>query len=254
MNTDSITAELFALQDLKYRDFQSKLIPSVDPGRIIGVRTPALRSYAGDLCAAAKKDPEEMLRLDEFLSDLPHKYFDEDQLHAFIISLTKDFDVCVAQTEAFLPFIDNWATCDQLSPKVFAKHKEELLVHIKKWIGSPGSDGLIDAAKEDTYRVRFGIGMLMQHYLDDAFDPEYPAMVASVRSGEYYVNMMRAWYFATALAKRWDETVPYIEERRLDTWTYSKTIQKAVESYRISGEKKDYLRQLKSASSGVKNG
>ncbi|MBQ7714783.1 MAG: DNA alkylation repair protein [Clostridia bacterium] len=226
MERTEIQKALFALQDTEYKCFQSKLIPGSDGSRMIGVRTPDLRELAKKLSG---KPGTEI-----FLSRLPHEYFDEDQLHAFIISEEKDFEKCVALTEAFLPYVDNWATCDQMSPKTFRKHTDELLPHIDEWIKS-----------DRTFTVRFGIGMLMQHYLDVYFDPAYPKAVASVRSDEYYVNMMRAWYFATALAKQYGDVVPYIEEGRLDVWTHNKAIQKCVESRRISEEQKAYLRTLK---------
>ena len=217
---------LFELQDKKYRDFQAKLIPNIDSETVIGIRTPELRKLAKEMA----KEPD----VGKFLEALPHRWFDENQLHAFIISLTKDYETCIAQAERFLPYIDNWATCDQLSPKVFKKNKEDLLCHIKEWLKS-----------DKTYTVRFAVGMLMEHYLDDDFDPAYPEMVAAIESDEYYVNMMRAWYFATALAKQYDTILPFIEENRLDKWTHNKTIQKAVESYRITAEQKDYLRSLR---------
>ncbi len=220
-----ITDELFTLRDAEYAVFQAKLIPSADPGSMIGVRTPDLRKLAKKLY----KETD----VTGFLSELPHRYFDENQLHAFIISEEKDFEKCVRYVGAFLPYIDNWATCDQLSPKVFRKHTGELLPYIDKWIAS-----------EKTYIVRFGIGMLMQHCLDEHFDPAYPAKVAKIRSDEYYVNMMIAWYFATALAKQYDAVIPYIEGRKLDVWTHNKTIRKCIESYRISDERKEYLRTL----------
>ena len=226
---EQIREELFELQDKKYRDFQAKLIPTVDPETVIGVRTPQLRNMAKRLCKEADKSD-----LDAFLKKTPHDYFDENQLHAFIISEEKDYERCVERVNAFLPYIDNWATCDQLSPKVFRKHKNELRKHIKGWMAS-GS----------TYTIRFGIGMLMQHYLDDDFDPKYPEMVARIRSEEYYVNMMIAWYFATALAKQYEAIIPYIEEQRLEAWTHNKTIQKARESYRVSPDQKEYLKTLK---------
>ena len=225
MITEDIRTELYSLADVKYRDFQAKLIPGLEK-EMIGVRTPQMR-------ALAKKYAKEPA-VGEFLEELPHRSFDEDQLHAFIISLTKDFAACMDQVEAFLPYVDNWATCDQLSPKCFAKNKEKLLPYIKKWI-----------AGTETYIIRFGIGMLMQHYLDRDFDPSYPELVAKVDSNEYYVNMMKAWYFATALAKQWDAVIPFIEQRRLDAWSHSKTIQKSIESYRITPEQKEYLRTLK---------
>ena len=221
-----IREELFRLQDTEYRDFQKKLIPTADPDAVIGVRTPELRKYAAQLV----KNEE----VSEFLSDLPHRYFDENQLHAFIISEIRDFDRCVREVIRFLPYVDNWATCDQMSPKVFRKHKGELLPHIREWMDSG-----------ETYTVRFGIGMLMQHFLDGDFRPEYPEWVARIRSGEYYINMMVAWYFATALAKQYDQVLPFIVNRRLDDWTHNKTIRKAVESYRIAPEQKEYLKSLK---------
>lgn len=224
--TQEIRNELFGMQDLKYRELQTGIIPSRDPQTLIGVRTPALRSYAKQL---AKRED-----LSDFLNDLPHLYFDEDQLHAFIISEMKDYGTCMAELEKFLPFVDNWATCDQMSPKVFKKHKEELLVKIREWIAS-----------DRPYTVRFGIGMLMQHFLDEDFDPAYPELAAGIRSEEYYVKMMIAWYFATALAKQYEAVLPYIENQRLDVWTHNKAIQKAIESYRITPEQKEYLRTLK---------
>ena len=223
---NSITQHLFELQDTKYRDFQGKLIPTIKSDTIIGVRTPDLRKYAKELC----KKPEAQT----FLTELPHHYFDENQLHAFILSEEKDFGTCIAQVEAFLPHIDNWATCDQLSPKAFKKKPELLLPHIRKWLKS-----------KYTYTLRFTIGMLMQHFLDEHFDPAYLKQVAAVRSQEYYINMMVAWYFATALAKQNDAALPYIEHKKLPAWTHNKTIQKAVESYRITDEQKTYLKSLK---------
>ena len=223
---DEIRSELFRHQDTKYRDMQKKIIPSADPDTLIGVRTPELRKYA--------KQISKQNDVSEFLNDLPHKYFDENQLHAFIISEIKDYETCIDYLEEFLPYVDNWATCDQMSPKVFKKHRHKLLSHIEKWI------------KDDkTYTVRFAIGMLMEHFLDEDFDMKYPKMVAEVRSDEYYINMMIAWYFATALAKQYDAVFPFIEGNALDTWTHNKAIQKAIESYRITPEQKEILRALK---------
>ena len=226
MNREEIRQQLFAMQDTDYREFQVKLIPTVDPEKVIGVRTPQLRKFAKELA----KDPG----AESFLEDLPHEYFDENQLHAFLISEIKDFDSCIFKTERFLPQIDNWATCDQLSPKTFKQHRPELLEYIKRWIKS-----------EDTYIIRFAVGMLMQHFLDEDYSEEYPEMVSSVRSEEYYVNMMIAWYFATALAKQYDSVLPFIESGRLNPWTHNKAIQKAAESFRITPEQKAYLRTLK---------
>ena len=223
---DEIISELYKKQDIEYRDFQVKLIPGKTADELIGVRTPELRKYAKELL---KRED-----IGEYLVMLPHKYFDENQLHAFIISGIKDYDKCMEEVNKFLPFVDNWATCDQLSPKAFKKNRPDLLQHIKQWI----------SAKE-TYTVRFGIGMLMTHFLDEDFDMCYPEMVAQIRSDEYYINMMIAWYFATALAKQYDAVLPFIEEKRLDKWTHNKTIQKSVESYRITLQQKDYLRSLR---------
>ena len=226
MKRNEIVAELFRLQDKEYARMQAKIIPTVSPDRIIGVRTPALRDFAKSL----NKDQD----IGEFLSYLPHQYFDEDQLHAFVISLEKDFDKCMAEVDAFLPFIDNWATCDQLSPKAFKKEPEKLLPYIQIWIKS-----------DKTYTVRFAIGLLMQHFLDDHFDLKYADEVAGIRSEEYYIKMMIAWYFATALAKQYELVLPYLKDKRLDDWVHNKAIQKSIESYRITDEQKEYLRTLK---------
>ena len=226
MQANEITLRLFALRDAPYAAMQQKILPTVQAERIIGVRTPALRAFAKELYQNAGRDA--------FLAALPHRYFDEDQLHAFVISLEKDFDACVARVEAFLPYIDNWATCDQMSPKAFGKAPERLLPCIRHWLGSGSA-----------YTVRFAIGMLMRYFLDGNFRPEYPAMVAAVRSEEYYVRMMIAWYFATALAKQYDAALPYLAERRLDKWTHNKAIQKSVESFRISDARKRYLKALR---------
>lgn len=226
MIKDDIRAALFAAPDLKYRDFQAKLIPNLAGDTMIGVRTPELRKMARQLA----KRPD----VGDFLKDLPHRYFDENQIHAFILSDMKDYDRCIEEVNLFLPFVDNWATCDQMSPKVFKKHRPELLTQIRQWIRS-----------RHTYTVRFGIGMLLQHYLDEDFDPDYPALVGGIHSEEYYINMMIAWYFATALAKQYEAVIPWLEEKRLELWVHNKTIQKAIESYRISAEQKAYLRTLK---------
>ena len=226
MNLNEIRVELFKMQDMDYRDFNSKLIPTVDKESMIGIRTPDLRKYAKQLGKSSDAI--------EFLQTLPHKYFDENQLHAFIVSEIKDFNSCVDKVNEFLPYIDNWATCDQLSPKVFKKHHKELINYIEIWLKS-----------DKVYTVRFGIGMLMEHFLDEDFDISYLETVSNIRSDEYYVNMMIAWYFATALAKRYENIIPFIENRRLDIWTHNKAIQKAVESLRISDEKKEYLKSLK---------
>ena len=226
MILDEIRDKLFKMQDIGYRDFNSKLIPTVKKEDMIGVRTPELRKYAKKLL---KEEGVE-----DFLHLLPHKYFDENQLHAFIISEIKDFKLCIDELINFLPYLDNWATCDQLSPKIFKKYRNDLLPHIYEWLKS-----------DKTYTVRFGIGMLMEHFLDEDFKSEYPEMVAAVRSEEYYINMMTAWYFATALAKQYESILPFIEGNKLDTWTHNKSIQKAIESNRINAEQKNYLKGLK---------
>ncbi len=226
MNEQEIISELFRKQDAAYAALQIKILPTVDPDRIIGVRTPDLRSFAKTLFSDKGTD--------SFLACLPHRYFDEDQLHAFIISLEKDFEKCISDVKRFLPYIDNWATCDQLSPKAFKKEPEKLLPYIRTWVRS-----------DHTYTVRFAIGMLMQHFLGDRFETKYADMVASIRSEEYYVNMMIAWYFATALAKQYPAVLPYLEKQRLNAWTHNKAIQKSVESRRLTPEQKAYLKTLK---------
>ncbi len=226
MITQEIITSLFGLADDKYRELEIRTTPSVDADCFIGVRTPHLRVLAKELAKNAD--------INTFLAALPHKYFEENQLHAFVISLEKDFDKCISMVEAFLPYVDNWATCDQMNPKVFAKHKAQLLEHITVWLAS-----------EKSYTIRFGIKMLMDHFLEDEFNIKYPKTVAKIRSDEYYVKMMQAWYFATALAKQYDAVLAFIENRKLDVWTHNKAIQKSVESFRITDEQKQYLRTLK---------
>ena len=221
-----IQQRLFALQDKEYGAFTAKLNPTVDPSTIIGVRLPALRALAKEL-----KGTDEAAR---FLNSLPHTYLEENHLHSFILTYIKDFDEGIAAVERFLPYIDNWAVCDSLRVKALAKAPEKLLAYIEKWLLS-----------DHTYTIRCGILNLMNYYLDDRFDERYPAMVAAVHSEEYYVNMMIAWYFATALAKQYEAVLPYLTEQRLDKWVHNKTIQKAVESYRITDEQKAYLKTLK---------
>ncbi|MCR4614714.1 MAG: DNA alkylation repair protein [Clostridiales bacterium] len=226
-NIEKIVEErLFAMQDIKYREFNSGLIPNLPAEKFIGVRTPDLRGYAKELAGTPQGE--------EFIKRLPHKYHEENCLHGFIIEQGRDYYKTIDNVERFLPYIDNWATCDTITPKVFKKHLPELYEHILIWLRS-----------EHTYTVRFGIKMLMNFYLDDHFKPEMPELVAGVRSDKYYIKMMAAWYFATALAKQYDATIPYITGNRLDEWTHNKTIQKAVERYRISGDVKDKLKQLR---------
>ena len=221
-----VRARLSEMQDLKYRDFSAKLTPTVPPERIIGVRTPALRKYAAELSKTEDASA--------FMAALPHAYHEENSLHGFLIERIADYDACVAALDAFLPYVDNWATCDLMSPKCFRRNLPRLIGEIRRWMAS-----------EQTYTIRFGMEMLMRYYLDEAFDPAYLDLVAGVRSEEYYVNMMIAWFFATALAKQWDATLPYIENCRLDVWTHNKAIQKAVESFRIPEDRKILLRTQK---------
>lgn len=220
---NEIETELFALQDEKYRDFNASLVPNIDKNSFIGVRSPELRKLA-------KKYAKDE-RIEAFLSALPHKYQEENTLHGFIISLEKDFDKAIAETERFLPYINNWAVCDGTSPKIFGKNKPELLEYIKKWINS-----------DETYTVRFAIGMLMQHFLDEEFEPWQMELVISVDSEEYYIRMMQAWYMATALAKQYDAAFEVIKAKKLPKQTHNKSIQKAVESYRITDERKALLK------------
>ena len=218
-----IKEELFSMGESGYRDFSASLIPTVDKGRVIGIRIPVLRKYAKSLDC-----------YEDFLADLPHEYFEEDNLHAFLIERERDFDKCIKLLNTFLPYVDNWATCDSMKPKVLKNVPEKLLVHIRGWIMS-----------SDVYAVRYAINLLMSFYLDEAFDKSYLELVSSVKSDEYYINMMRAWYFATALAMQYDSAIRFIENQMLDLWTHNKTIQKAIESCRITDTQKAYLRKLK---------
>ena len=223
---EKVQAELFEMQDLTYRDFHAKLMPTIDKETVIGVRTPMLRAYAKKFGKTADAVT--------FLEVLPHKYYEENNLHGLLIEQIKDYPACIAAIERFLPYVDNWATCDMIALRTMKKHLDVFIQEIYSWMAS-----------DHPYIVRFGIGMLMRYYLDEQFKPEYPEKVAKIKSDEYYVNMMRAWYFATALAKQYDQILPYLEEKKLDTWTHNKTIQKAVESYRIAPEQKHYLRTLR---------
>ena len=224
--TKEILARLMAEKDDAYGDFQAKLMPNVSRERILGVRTPVLRRLAKELA----KQPD----IDGFLNELPHTYYDEYNLHGFILSEGKDYDRTVVGVDALLPYVDNWATCDLLSPKCFKKNRERLKADIERWLNS-----------DETYTIRFGVEMVQSHFLDGDFDPAWLERVSVIRSEEYYVNMMLAWFFATALTKQWDAAIPYIEKQRLSPWVHNKTIQKAVESYRITDGQKEYLRSLK---------
>ncbi|MGN0635441.1 MAG: DNA alkylation repair protein [Acutalibacteraceae bacterium] len=222
----AVQKELFSMQDEAYRLFQAKLMPTVDMETIIGVRTPALRKFAKTF---AKSDEAA-----HFLQTLPHRYYEENNLHAFLVEQIRDFDACIAALDAFLPYVDNWATCDSMAPKVLGKHKEKLPVHIRRWLSC-----------KETYTVRFAVGLLMRYFLDDSFSPEYLQWVASLDSDAYYIRMMAAWYFATALAKQYEAALPVLQNGVLETWTHNKAIQKALESYRITPEQKAYLRTLR---------
>ena len=222
----TVREQLLGLQDIQYRDFTAKLVPNIAKADIIGIRTPVLRMMAKELSSA---------EADAFINELPHKYFDEYNLHGLLLSQEKDFDKALSGLEQLLPYIDNWASCDIIAPRSFKRNTDKLLPHIYEWLGSNG-----------TYTVRFGIGMLLKYYLDaPLFNPKYLEAVAEVKSDKYYVNMMIAWYFATALAKQYMDTLPYIEGHRLSDWVHRKAIQKSVESRRISDEHKQYLRSLK---------
>lgn len=221
----TIEHKLFSLQDLEYKKFHCALMPTVDPDTVIGVRVPELRKFAKNIKGTTEAE--------NFLLSLPHNYYEENNLHAFLIQQEKDFDQALSLTKDFLPYINNWATCDMFRPAVFKKNPEKLIVEIYKWIKS-----------DKTYTVRFAIGLLLSSYLDENFKPEYLDVVAKINSGEYYINIMAAWYFQTALVKQYDTTLPYITGRRLYPWVHNKTIRKSVESLRISKEIKEFLKTL----------
>lgn len=223
---NELQKRLFELQDIKYKEFHSKLMPGINPDSVIGIRVPVLRAFAKSYAKTEEAGA--------FIQTLPHQYYEENNLHMMLITSIREYDRCLWEVRRFLPYINNWATCDFSEPKCFRKHKEELLPVIRAWIASG-----------ETYTIRYGIGMLMRLYLDADFKPEYLQLAADVRSEEYYVNMMIAWYFATALAKQWEATIPYLEKRQLSDWVHRKTIQKAIESYRITDEQKVYLKTLR---------
>ncbi len=222
----SVYERLSKFKDNEYREFQSKLVPNISKDTILGVRTPDMRNIAKEVFGTKEGN--------DFLKKLPHKYYEENLVHFFLIAMIKDFDECIKETERFLPYIDCWPVCDQSSPKVFKKKHEELLPYIKKWIDS-----------DHVYTSRFGMRMLMNEFLDKDFKPEYLKWVCAKKGEDYYLKMMVAWYFATALAKQYDASIVYFEKRKLDEWCHKKAIQKAIESYRVSDEHKDYLRSLK---------
>jgi hypothetical protein len=222
----TVYERLLKVQDKEYRDFQIKLVPNISPDAMIGVRTPDMRNIAKEVFSSDERDA--------FLKELPHKYYEENLVHFFLIAMIKDFDECVKAVDEFLPYVDCWPVSDQATPKSFKKNHEKLLPYIKKWIAS-----------DHVYTARFGIRMLMNDFLGDDFKEEYLELVASKRGEDYYLKMMVAWYFATALAKRYDESVKFIEERKLDDWVLKKAIQKAVESYRVTDEHKEYLKTFR---------
>lgn len=228
----TILEQLISLSDSKNAEFQSKLTPTLSNMKFLGVRNPQCREFAKTLYKSTDENVKKESQ--QFMNTLPHSYFDENMLHGFLISEIKDFDLCLSHLEKFLPYIDNWAVCDSLSPKIFKKHKVQLLEKIKVWVES-----------KETFTCRFGLGMLMRHFLDEDFDSKYFEIVLNIKSEEYYVKMMIAWYFATALAKQWNSTILIIEKGTLEKWTHNKTIQKAIESFRVSDEHKKYLRTLK---------
>ena len=225
MTVEEIEKSLFEMRDISYKNFHEKLIPTVNPSSIIGVRTPRLRSLASEIFKRSNYQA--------FLSSLPHKYYEENNLHGLILEKFKNYEQTIEALEKFLPYIDNWATCDLITPKIFKKHLDKLYSEINFWIKS-----------KHTYTIRFAINMLMRFYLDDNFSTEYSDKVAQIESEEYYVIMGKAWYFATALAKHYDKIIIYLEKNKLDIQSHNKTIRKAIESYRISKEQKDYLRTL----------
>ena len=220
-----IRDKLFELQDREYKDFQCALMPTVDREKVIGVRTPALRKFVKDISTEEAQS---------FLKELPHDYYEENNLHAFLVEKIMEVDRCFEEIERFLPYIDNWATCDSFSPKVVVKDKERLLSKSFEWIES-----------EHEYTVRYGIGMLMRYFLDNEFELEYAIKIALIKREEYYIKMMQAWYFATALAKQYESILPIFEKRILDPWVHNKAITKARESYRVPEEHKEYLKTLK---------
>ena len=222
----TVYERLLKVQDKEYRDFQIKLVPNISPDAMIGVRTPDMRNIAKEVFKSDERDA--------FLKKLPHKFYEENLVHFFLIAMIKDFDECVKAVDKFLPYVDCWPVSDQATPKSFKKNHEKLLPHIKKWIAS-----------DHVYTARFGIRMLMNEFLGDDFKKEYLELAASKRGEDYYLKMMVAWYFATALAKQYDESVKYIEERKLDDWVLKKAIQKAVESYRVTDEHKEYLKTFR---------
>ena len=221
-----IREKLCSLQNKKNAAFVARLIPNIPPETILGVYTPQLRALAREVRGSAEAET--------FVRQLPHTLLEENALHAFLIESIRNYDTCLFEVERFLPYVNNWATCDSLRPPVFRKHRAALLDAVRRWLDSG-----------ETYTVRFGLGMLLTHYLDGDFEPRFLDWAADVRSEEYYVKMMVAWYFTTALCKQYDAALPYLREQRLDKWTHNMTIRKAVESRRVTETHKAYLKTLK---------
>ena len=226
MEKKDLQAKLIILQDRDYQSFQYKLIPTINPNTIIGVRTPDLRNIAKELAKDSYKEA--------FIKDLPHQYFEENQIHSFLIGLEKDYDKCLSMIETFLPYIDNWATCDQATPKALIKNPDKTIASINRWIKT-----------NKPYYIRYAVGILLALFLDDLFKKEYLDIVANIKSEEYYVQMMQGWYFATALVKQYDDAIKYIEDNKLDKVVNNITIKKAIESYRISDNQKEYLKKFR---------
>ena len=224
-----ITEQLITMKDEVYKNFHGKLMPTINPDSILGVRVPLLRKFSNQLNKNLSKE-----EIERFMNELPHRYYEENNIHAFLIEKINDYDECIAALDNFLPYVDNWATCDMMNPKIFKKNTRKLFDKIEEWMSS-----------SHVYTIRFGIGMLMRFYLDDNFSTQYLDMVANIVSDEYYVNMMKAWFFATALAKQYEATLPYIQQNRLDIWSHNKAIQKSIESFRVSKEHKEELRRYK---------
>ena len=224
-----ITEQLITMKDEVYKNFHGKLMPTINPDTILGVRVPLLRKFSNQLSKSFSKE-----EIERFMNELPHRYYEENNIHAFLIEKINDYDECIAALDKFLPYVDNWATCDMMNPKIFKKNTQKLFDKIEEWMSS-----------SHVYTIRFGIGMLMRFYLDDDFSTQYLDMVANIVSDEYYVNMMKAWFFATALAKQYEATLPYIQHNRLDIWSHNKAIQKSIESFRVSKEHKEELRRYK---------
>ncbi len=222
----NVTEKLFSLQDKEYREFHSRLMPNIAPERVIGIRIPVLRKLARELIKNGEAEG--------FIGTLPHFYYEENNLHAFIIEQIRDYDLLIKELDRFLLFVDNWATCDSLRPKAFAENTDRLIGDAFRWMSS-----------SHEYTVRFGIEIMMLYFLDGNFKKDFPKRIAEIESDKYYINMMIAWYFATALAKQWDAVIPFIENNQLGTWIHNRTIQKATESLRITPEQKKYLRTFK---------